>query len=72
LALTNSGELWAFGSNCYGQLGLGNTCEKVSKPTLVKSLAGIPLGFFVCGNLFNFLTKVQFFAPKFMGIIKNN
>lgn len=45
LALTNSGEIYSFGSNLYGQLGLGFECEKVMKPTLVKSLAGIPIAF---------------------------
>ncbi|XP_053683215.1 probable E3 ubiquitin-protein ligase HERC4 isoform X2 [Sabethes cyaneus] len=54
LALTNSGELYAWGANGYGQLGLGMTNEKVSTPTLVKSLAGIPIAFITCGGCHSF------------------
>lgn len=54
LALTNSGELWSFGSNIYGNCGLGYTSEKVTKPTLVKSLAGIPIAFLACGGNHSF------------------
>lgn len=50
LALTNSGELYSFGSNLHGQLGLGFESEKVAKPTLVKSLAGVPISFLCCGG----------------------
>ncbi|XP_063703150.1 probable E3 ubiquitin-protein ligase HERC4 isoform X2 [Culicoides brevitarsis] len=49
LALTNSGDLYAWGANGYGQLGLGMTSEKVSKPTLIKSLQGVPIAFICCG-----------------------
>ncbi|XP_058120620.1 probable E3 ubiquitin-protein ligase HERC4 isoform X2 [Anopheles coustani] len=54
LALTNSGELYAWGSNAYGQLGIGSTSEKVSTPTLVESLAGVPLAFIACGGNHSF------------------
>ncbi|ETN59614.1 hect E3 ubiquitin ligase [Anopheles darlingi] len=54
LALTNSGELYAWGSNAYGQLGLGMTNEKVSTPTLVQSLAGVPIAFIACGGNHSF------------------
>lgn len=57
LALTNSGELYSFGSNLYGQLGLGFECEKVTKPTLVKSLIGIPIAFMVCGGNHSFVVS---------------
>ncbi|XP_058829831.1 probable E3 ubiquitin-protein ligase HERC4 isoform X2 [Topomyia yanbarensis] len=54
LALTNSGELYSWGANGYGQLGLGTTNEKVPIPTLVKSLAGIPIAFIACGGCHSF------------------
>ncbi|XP_019534612.2 probable E3 ubiquitin-protein ligase HERC4 isoform X2 [Aedes albopictus] len=54
LALTNSGELFSWGANGYGQLGLGTTSEKVVTPTLVKSLAGIPIAFIACGGNHSF------------------
>lgn len=55
LALTNSGELYSFGSNLHGQLGLGFESEKVVKPTLVKSLAGVPIALLQCGGNHSFV-----------------
>lgn len=55
LALTNSGELYSFGSNLHGQLGLGFETEKVTKPTLVKSLAGVPIALLSCGGNHSFV-----------------
>ncbi|XP_055679804.1 probable E3 ubiquitin-protein ligase HERC4 isoform X2 [Lutzomyia longipalpis] len=49
LALTNSGEIYAWGMNNYGQLGIGQGPEKVSKPMLVEALSGIPIAFICCG-----------------------
>ncbi|XP_058054803.1 probable E3 ubiquitin-protein ligase HERC4 [Anopheles bellator] len=54
LALTNNGELYAWGSNAYGQLGIGTTNEKVATPTLVVSLAGVPIAFIACGGNHSF------------------
>uniref|UniRef100_A0A182M4V1 HECT domain-containing protein n=1 Tax=Anopheles culicifacies TaxID=139723 RepID=A0A182M4V1_9DIPT len=54
LALTNNGELYAWGSNSYGQLGIGTTNEKVPIPTLVQSLAGVPIAFIACGGNHSF------------------
>ncbi|XP_052871929.1 probable E3 ubiquitin-protein ligase HERC4 isoform X2 [Anopheles cruzii] len=54
LALTNNGELYAWGSNAYGQLGVGTTNEKVAIPTLVVSLAGVPIAFIACGGNHSF------------------
>ncbi|XP_058461003.1 probable E3 ubiquitin-protein ligase HERC4 isoform X2 [Malaya genurostris] len=54
LALTNNGELYAWGANGHGQLGLGTTNEKILVPTLVKSLAGIPIAFIACGGYHSF------------------
>lgn len=55
LALTNSGELYSFGANLLGQLGLGFENEKVVKPTLVKSLAGVPISYLSCGGNHSFI-----------------
>lgn len=55
LALTNNGELYSFGSNSYGQLGLGSESEKVTKPTLVKSLSGVPIAHLSCGGNHSFV-----------------
>ncbi|KAJ9585786.1 hypothetical protein L9F63_002423 [Diploptera punctata] len=49
LALTNNGELYAWGSNSHGQLGLGTKVEVEKKPVLVRSLKGIPIAFIACG-----------------------
>lgn len=50
LALTRSGALYAWGSNAYGQLGLGRFGEPVAQPQLVRALRGIPLAFVACGG----------------------
>ncbi|KAL7036552.1 hypothetical protein ACKWTF_008846 [Chironomus riparius] len=55
LALTNAGELYSFGSNSYGQCGLGYETEKVTMPTLVKSLLGIPIAMVICGANHSFV-----------------
>jgi E3 ubiquitin-protein ligase HERC4 len=55
LALTNAGELYSFGANCHGQLGLGFESEKVTKPTLIKSLQGIPIAQLACGANHSFI-----------------
>ncbi|XP_054285164.1 probable E3 ubiquitin-protein ligase HERC4 isoform X2 [Macrosteles quadrilineatus] len=54
MALTNNGQLFAWGCNDSGQLGLGNKCESVSQPTLVKSLGGVPLAFISSGGSHSF------------------
>jgi E3 ubiquitin-protein ligase HERC4 len=57
LALTNAGEIYAFGANGYGQLGLGFESEKVTKPTLIKSIYGIPIAFICCGASHSFIVS---------------
>lgn len=57
LALTNSGELYSFGSNLHGQLGLGFESEKVMKPTQVNSLAGVPIALLACGGNHSFVVS---------------
>ncbi|XP_055373246.1 probable E3 ubiquitin-protein ligase HERC4 isoform X2 [Condylostylus longicornis] len=55
LALTNNGDLYAWGGNSYGQIGNGVTSEKVTKPTLVSSLSGLPISFIGCGGFHSFI-----------------
>lgn len=42
LALLESGEVWAWGNNEYGQLGIGDT-QSQSLPVLVQKLSGLVL-----------------------------
>ncbi|KZC13149.1 putative E3 ubiquitin-protein ligase HERC4 [Dufourea novaeangliae] len=50
LALTNDGELYSWGSNNEGQLGLGSDIKNEIKPKLITSLVGIPIAFIACGG----------------------
>lgn len=50
LALTNNGELYSWGSNSEGQLGLGVNNKYEIKPKLINSLIGIPIVFIACGG----------------------
>ncbi|XP_011296686.1 probable E3 ubiquitin-protein ligase HERC4 isoform X3 [Fopius arisanus] len=50
LALTNNGELYSWGSNTEGQLGLGLESQAQHKPRLISSLAGVPIAFIACGG----------------------
>ncbi|XP_031633255.1 probable E3 ubiquitin-protein ligase HERC4 isoform X3 [Contarinia nasturtii] len=54
LALTNEGEIYAFGLNNYGQLGIGNAEKKVVNPVKIDSLNGIPIAFIACGGYHSF------------------
>lgn len=55
------GVLYAFGLNNYGQCGVGNEMKKISKPTKVISLAGIPIGFIACGSYHSFAVSKYVF-----------
>lgn len=55
LALTNSGDLFAWGANNYGQLGLGTQTVKETVPKLVTSLSGVPIAFIACGAYHSFV-----------------
>lgn len=57
MALTDGGELFAWGSNAYGQLGLGEFGEPVSQPTLVTALCGVPVAFIACGGNHSFVVS---------------
>jgi E3 ubiquitin-protein ligase HERC4 len=47
------GALYSWGCNTYGQLGLGNKTGQL-KPSLITSLAGIPIAFISCGGNHSF------------------
>jgi len=49
--------LYTWGSNEFGQLGLGLGPSIVSKPTLVKSLVGLPISFIACGGYHSFVVS---------------
>ncbi|XP_043288767.1 probable E3 ubiquitin-protein ligase HERC4 isoform X2 [Venturia canescens] len=50
VALTNNGEIYAWGSNNEGQLGFGQELLASNKPLLVNSLVSIPIAFIACGG----------------------
>lgn len=51
------GELYSWGSNEFGQLGYGNKNPITAKPTLVKSLVGLPISFIACGGFHSFVVS---------------
>lgn len=53
------GELYTWGSNEFGQLGIGQGPVNVSKPTLVKSLVGLPISFIACGGYHSFVVSTS-------------
>ncbi|KAJ0178719.1 hypothetical protein K1T71_005494 [Dendrolimus kikuchii] len=50
IALTNNGDLYAWGANSYGQCGLGTISNKEMTPQPITSLAGIPIALIACGS----------------------
>ncbi|KAI8120902.1 putative E3 ubiquitin-protein ligase HERC4 [Lucilia cuprina] len=62
LVLTNCtanfrGELYSWGSNIYGQLGVASTSDLVHSniPRLITALHGIPIAYIVCGGNHSFV-----------------
>ncbi|XP_058403468.1 E3 ISG15--protein ligase HERC5-like isoform X2 [Diceros bicornis minor] len=43
LALSKGGELFSWGQNLYGQLGVGRTFDSTPTPQIVERLSGVPL-----------------------------
>ncbi|KAL4716608.1 hypothetical protein ACJJTC_008243, partial [Scirpophaga incertulas] len=50
LALTNNGDLFAWGANSYGQCGLGTMTSKENTPQQITSLIGVPIALIACGS----------------------
>ena len=48
--VTAGGQLYTWGSNSKGQLGLGPSVDHVFVPTLVESIVGVPLAGLTCGG----------------------
>ncbi|XP_052749366.1 probable E3 ubiquitin-protein ligase HERC4 isoform X2 [Galleria mellonella] len=55
MALTNNGDLYAWGANSYGQCGLGNVTNKEMKPQQITSLLGVPIALIACGSNHTFV-----------------
>lgn len=70
------GELYAWGSNEFGQLGIGSDPANISKPTLIVTLDGLPISFIACGGYHSFVVSKSgkifiIFLTKFLQINKN-
>ncbi|CAB3239386.1 unnamed protein product [Arctia plantaginis] len=50
IALTNNGDLYAWGANSYGQCGLGSLTSKQMVPQPITSLLGVPIALIACGS----------------------
>lgn len=48
--ITDTAQIWAFGQNDHGQLGLGIDDKVVSKPTICGGLLGAPIISIACGS----------------------
>lgn len=55
MALTNTGELYSWGRNQYGQLGLGVKSDHEGLPNQIKSLQGVPIAQVACGSNHSFV-----------------
>ena len=49
--LTHTGDVWVFGHNAKGQLGIGRECEKVEDPIVCGTLKGIPVCALAAGSM---------------------
>lgn len=50
----SAGELYSWGANAHGQLGIGTVSEMSNSPALITSLAGMPIAFITCGGNHSF------------------
>ncbi|KAM6136346.1 putative E3 ubiquitin-protein ligase HERC4 [Phoenicopterus ruber ruber] len=50
MALSRGGELFAWGQNCRGQLGVGSQTTLIPQPELLKRLKGVPLAQIAAGG----------------------
>ncbi|KAM4049423.1 putative E3 ubiquitin-protein ligase HERC3 [Anomaloglossus baeobatrachus] len=59
LALSDDGQLFTWGQNAHGQLGLGQGITQQSSPQRVKSLEGIPLAQVTAGGYHSFALSLS-------------
>uniref|UniRef100_A0A452RYS9 Probable E3 ubiquitin-protein ligase HERC4 n=1 Tax=Ursus americanus TaxID=9643 RepID=A0A452RYS9_URSAM len=59
LALSKASEVFCWGQNKYGQLGLGIDCKKQASPQLIKSLLGIPFTQVAAGGAHSFVLTLS-------------
>ncbi|XP_058527672.1 probable E3 ubiquitin-protein ligase HERC4 isoform X5 [Ochotona princeps] len=59
LALSKASEVFCWGQNKYGQLGLGVDCKKQTSPQLIKSLLGIPFMQVAAGGAHSFVLTLS-------------
>ncbi|XP_021115130.1 probable E3 ubiquitin-protein ligase HERC4 isoform X5 [Heterocephalus glaber] len=59
LALSKASEVFSWGQNKYGQLGLGIDCKKQTSPQLIKSLLGIPFMQVAAGGAHSFVLTLS-------------
>ncbi|XP_053778675.1 probable E3 ubiquitin-protein ligase HERC4 isoform X4 [Desmodus rotundus] len=59
LALSKASEVFSWGQNKYGQLGLGIDCNKQASPQLIKSLIGIPFMQVAAGGAHSFVLTLS-------------
>ena len=53
------GQVFSWGSNSHGQLGLGKNCSSQASPEKVKSLKGIPLAQVAAGGNHSFALSLM-------------
>ncbi|KAF6317256.1 HECT and RLD domain containing E3 ubiquitin protein ligase 4 [Rhinolophus ferrumequinum] len=59
LALSKASEVFCWGQNKYGQLGLGIDCKKQGSPQRIKSLLGIPFMQVAAGGAHSFVLTLS-------------
>ncbi|XP_045437769.1 probable E3 ubiquitin-protein ligase HERC4 isoform X5 [Pipistrellus kuhlii] len=59
LALSKASEVFSWGQNKYGQLGLGTDSKKQASPQLIKSLIGIPFMQVAAGGAHSFVLTLS-------------
>ncbi|NXO01064.1 HERC4 ligase, partial [Rhinopomastus cyanomelas] len=59
LALSKGSEVFSWGQNKYGQLGLGYEYKKQTSPHLIKSLLGIPFAQIAAGGAHSFVLTLS-------------
>ncbi|XP_025061346.1 probable E3 ubiquitin-protein ligase HERC4 isoform X3 [Alligator sinensis] len=59
LALSKGSEVFSWGQNKYGQLGLGYEFKKQTSPQLIKSLLGIPFAQIAAGGAHSFVLTLS-------------